>query len=270
MTGCLFRVTRSDPRGVVCRLRTGDYRPGRLAGPATVFLFACACTPAIPALSGGRTTPAERIEMAAGAATRVPLGSLGSTDPAVDEPAGRAIDLRGFTRRGGVAPLAWVSLPLAEQTDLGVRLAGSALMLALRQGFYLEENTQLVGGLSVYGGAVLLEDQAGQSAIGPRLGADTVWVLALDVNGIFEAWAGARAGVEHARCALEADRSRVRLRGTLLRLGPLLGLGLGFRRFHVLMELGADREWWWMLGDLEPERQAGFSLTPALALRLRL
>ncbi len=208
--------------------------------------------------------------MAAGAAARVPLGNLRSPERAVDGTAEQAIDLRGFTRRGGLAPLAWVSLPLAERTDLGVRAVGGALALALRHAFLLGENTRLIGGLTPYGGAVFLDDgQDNRSAVGPRLGVDTVWVLALDVNGIIEASAGARAGVEHARCRFEADPFEVTLRGTLLRLGPLVGLGVGFRRLHVLMELGADREWWWMGGSIEPEERAGFSLTPALALRLR-
>ena len=209
--------------------------------------------------------------MAAGGAARVPLGNLGSPERAVDDTTERAIDLQGFTRRGGLAPLASISVPLAERTDLGVRVVSGALALALRHGIALQEKIQLLGALRPYGGAVFIDDgQGGQSAVGPRLGVDTVWVLAIDVSGVFEAWAGARAGVEHARCRLEGqDRFRAALRGTLLRLGSLVGLGVGFRRLHLLMELGADREWWWMGGDIEPEERTGFSLTPALALRLR-
>jgi hypothetical protein len=208
--------------------------------------------------------------MAVGGAARVPLGDLGSPERRADGAGEQPVDLPGFTSRGGLSPLASVSLPLGERLDLGFQLAGSALGLAIRRGFALGEQTRLLGGLAPYAGVMLMRDgQGGESAVGPRLGISTPWVFAVDVSGMYEAWAGARAGVEHARCQLEQDGSRLALRGTLFRLGTVVGLGIGFRRLHALLELAVDREWWWMGSDIEPAERAGFSLTPAFALRVR-
>jgi len=210
------------------------------------------------------------VDVAVGGAARVPLGSLASPERLGDDTPGGGVDLLGFTRRGGVSPLASVSLPLGDRTDLGFQAAGSALALSIRHAFPLGEQTRLVGGLAPFGGVVLLDDPAGdRSAVGPRVGAHMPWVVALDVGGIYEAWAGARAGIEHARCRLDRDGAELTMSGTLLRTGALVGLGVGFRRLHALLELAADHEWWWMGGDIEPSSRSGLSLTPAFALRLR-
>jgi hypothetical protein len=229
-----------------------------------------ACAPVLPALSGGGTTPTGRVDVAVGGAARVPLGSLAAPERLGDAPPEREVDVQGFTRRGGLAPLVSVSLPLGDRTDLGFQAAGSALALSIRKAFPLGEQTRLIGGLAPFGGAVLLDERGGGgSAVGPRVGVNMPWVLALDVGGVYEGWVGARAGIEHARCRLEQERSELTMRGTLLRTGVLLGLGVGFRRLHALLELAADHEWWWMGGDIEPSRRSGLSLTPAFALRMR-
>jgi hypothetical protein len=208
--------------------------------------------------------------MAVGGAARVSLGDLGSPEHLVDDTGDGPIELQGFTSRGGLAPVAMISLPMAKGLDFSVQAAGSALALAVRRGFDLGGNSRLVAGLAPYAGWMLLrEPQGGDGAAGWRLGASTPWVFTLDIGGVYEAWAGARAGIEHARCRLEEERLRVALRGTLFRLGALAGVGIGFRRLHALFELGMDREWWWMGGDIEPAQRAGFALTPAFALRLR-
>jgi len=247
--------------------------PGRLrkAWLAGAVLCLGGCAPAFPTMSGGSTTPSGRVEMSVGGAARVPLGDLGSRERLSAGNDEQSVELLGFTRRGGMSPLATVSLPLGSRLDMGLHFAGSALELHLRRGFEVGKQVTLIGGLAPLAGWLLLEDEQEQrSAVGWRVGAHMPWVLAINIGGIYEAWLGARAGVEHGQCELGEEPGSIEMDGEVYRLGALLGVGIGFRSLHALMELTADREWWRVGGDIAPGTRTGFSLTPAFALRLRI
>ncbi|MGB5809907.1 MAG: hypothetical protein WBG86_05205, partial [Polyangiales bacterium] len=56
-----------------------------------------------------------------------------------------------------------------------------------------------------------------------------------------------------------------------VRIGPVVGMALGVRRFHALVELTAAYEHW-SIGDPDGSRlrRNGVALIPGFALRLRL
>jgi hypothetical protein len=215
-------------------------------------------------LSGGTTTPEGRVDIAAGGAARLPLGRL---DAAREPDQGL-----GFLQPGGISPLLSAGLPLASRTDLGLLASGAAFQARIRHGFRLSEEVALLGAVAPFLGWLPLRDPERRDLKGGglRAGAELPWVMAISLGGLYEAWAGVRAGVEHDRGSLEGTNETIELSGTGFRAGALLGVGLGFRRLHALLEIAADHEWWWLAGDPGSWLLSGFSLTPAFALRLRI
>ncbi|MFK7985472.1 MAG: hypothetical protein AB8I08_05535 [Sandaracinaceae bacterium] len=215
--------------------------------------LAMGCAPALPTLSGGRTTPNNRTDLALGGAVRVPVGDL------VAQPGVEADRLLAASASGGAVPVAMVRRGVSPDVDLGVETAGTTLRLSARGRVRLGM-FNLVAGLVPHVGLVDDPIEAG------RLGVSIPVVLSLDVLSVAEAWLGVRGTLEHAFGELEGAALTV----TGVRGGGVLGLAVGFRRFHVLLELGIDYErWFGALGDTEIERE-GVVLTPAFAVRLRL
>lgn len=220
-------------------------------------LLASACATAEPTFAGGRTVPRGRTDLAVGAAVRVPVGDL------VAQPSLEARDeLLAFGAPGGAAPAAFVRHGLTDELDLGVEAAGSSLRGRLRGRIGLGGLAHLVIGLAPHAGAVY----DGSEAAAFRGGVLVPVAITLDLFSLYEVWIGARAGIEHVAGEL-GDRA-LSLSG--LRTGGVVGLGVGFRRLHVLVELAVDHELWWgALGGRSVERN-GIALTPAFAVRLRL
>lgn len=216
-----------------------------------------ACATAEPMLSGGRTVPAGRSDLAGGAAFRVPVGDL-VAQPLPDDDQ----QLLAFGAPSGAAPVVFVRHGLNEQIDLGVEAAGSSVRANLRGRVPLGSLAHLMIGVVPHAGVV--HDLADGTAF--RGGGLVPIVLGLEAFSLYEAWIGVRIGLEHVTGEL-AGRS-VALSG--LRTGGVVGLGVGFRRLMVLVELAVDHELWWgSLGDSAIER-SGVALTPAFALRIRL
>jgi hypothetical protein len=214
------------------------------------------CAPAAPLLLGGRTVPRGRTDLAVGGAARVPLGAL-APDPIADDPE----QVFAFGAPGGLAPVALVRHGVSDQVDVGLDVAGSSLRGALRGDVVLASNLRLLAALAPHAGLV---ERDGELAF--RGGALGAVALAVEIFSLYEAWVGPRISIEHVTGAL-ADRA-VEL--SALRLGGVVGLGVGFRRLHVLLELAVDYErWWGQVGDRAVLRE-GVALTPAFAVRLRL
>lgn len=228
--------------------------------PLACVLLACAvagCATAEPTLAGGRTVPPGRSDLAAGGAFRVPVGELVAQPlPEDDE------QLLAFGAPGGAAPVVFARHGLDEHLDLGVEASGSSVRASLRGRIPLGSLAHVLIGIVPHAGAV--SDLEGNDAF--RGGAMLPIVLGAEVFSMYEAWIGARVGLEHVTGEL-ASRS-VGLTG--VRTGGVVGLGVGFRRLMLLVELAVDHELWWgSLGDTRIERN-GVALTPAFALRLRL
>lgn len=229
----------------------------RPAALLALALAASGCATAEPTLSGGRTVPAGRSDLALGSAFRVPVGDLVAQPlPEDDE------QLLAFGAPSGAAPVVFARHGLSEELELGVEAAGSSLRGNLRGRFPLGSMASLMIGVVPHVG--LVSDLDGADAL--RAGGLVPITLGLEVFSLYEAWIGVRVGLEHVTGEL-GGRS-VGLSG--LRTGGVVGLGVGFRRLMVLVELAIDHELWWgSLGDTAIERN-GLALTPAFAVRLRL
>ena len=195
------------------------------------------CAPAVPVLSGALPTPEDRGAIAAGMAARIPLGSL------EEQPAAP----------GGVAPVLEARFGLSRDTDVGLMAVGALGRADVRQAVRIVDDLTsyaVTFGLAPYVGAV--------HEGGLRWGAQAPILFTVDAGSVVQLWVGPRIRFERAHTDLEGD-------ATGLELGGVLGLGLGFRHFHGLLELSAAYERWWSQTDRE-----GLALTPAFALRLLL
>jgi hypothetical protein len=223
-------------------------------------VLAAGCAPAMPSFTGGRTVPADRSDLALGAAVRVPVGDMvAAPDDGTD-----ADELIGFGAPGGVAPVAFVRHGLTDDVDLGVEAAGSSLLLSLRGQLRHRSGLRLIGGVAPYVGLVHDDGTAVRAGGALPIG------IAFDAFSVLEAWLGARIAVEHVTGEMGPDAAAQSASLTGLRAGGVVGIAAGFRRLHVLVELGVDYEHWTgALADSSIER-SGVVLTPGFALRLRL
>ncbi len=223
-----------------------------------------ACAPAVPLLAGARTTPARRGDVLVGGAVRAPLGDLRRSE----QPGATEASLLALAGRGGAAPVAASRVGLSETLDLGLTVTGGAANLALRLTVPLDD---------AGAGALLLGVAPGVRWIGADgldgagFDADVYALVSRSVSGIYEAWAGLRAGMLGASGTLTQPGSAPRDASALgVRAGAVVGLALGLKTFGGMFELAADYERY--AGELGGRRAAagGFSLTPAFALRVRL
>jgi hypothetical protein len=209
--------------------------------------IALGCAPAAPLLSGGRTVPRDRTELMLGAAIRVPVGDL-----VPELPDDNAL---AYAAPGGVAPLGSVRHGIDPNVDLGIDVVGSTLRGLVRGQLSLGSVSLILGVMPEIG--VMSADTTSI-----RAGALGSAVIGIDITSLYEAWIGVRVGLEHLA------GEGVGMSG--LRTGGVVGIAAGFRRFHVLVELAVDHEYWWGTRDDISIERNGLSLTPAFALRLRL
>lgn len=205
------------------------------------------CAPAFPSFSGGRTVPRGRSDLALGAAVRVPVGDLADAPMLTD------------TAPGGALPVAFVRHGLGPDADLGLEVAGSGARGMLR-GQLREGLVRFIGGFAPHVGV------AHEQGDLLRVGGTVPLTLSIDAFSLYEVWVGLRVGVEHL--VGEVGGNAVSMTG--LRTGGVVGLGVGFRRLSLLVELGIDHELW--SGDVSDISIAtnGVVLTPAFAFRIRL
>lgn len=229
-------------------------------GAATVGLAVvlAGCAPALPSLLGGRTTPEDRTDLALGGAVRVPVGEM------VPEGVDVSDELLRLTSVGGVVPVAFVRHGVTRDVDLAVEAAGSTLRLGVRGQLRLPRGLVLMAGLTPHVGAAVDDGAA------VRFGGSLPVGLAIDLFSLIEAWLAARVAVEHAVGEVGSSAAARSASVTGLRTGGVVGIAVGFRRVHVLLELGVDHELWLgSVGDTSIGR-TGVVLTPAFALRIRL
>lgn len=182
-----------------------------------------------------------------GGAVRVPVGDL------ADEPG------LANVAPGGAAPSVVARYGLGRQVDLGLEASGTSARAMLR-GMLGSGAARLLVGIAPHVG---LGDEGGELV---RAGGTVPITLSIDVLSLYEVWIGARVALEH----MAGQAGGVGISMTGVRTGGVIGLGVGFRRFMVLAELGIDHELWTgTVSDISIERN-GLVLTPAFAVRLRL
>jgi hypothetical protein len=216
------------------------------------------CAPALPSFAGSRTTPDGRADVVLGMAARVPTGDLAQDD--------RALGLAG---PGGIAPAGAVRVGLSRALDLGMVVSAASGRAELRYGGRFGQLRAHVG-LAGFGGyATTALDAMGAQGAGWRAGAFVPLTLAFDAAGILEAWVGGRFAFERVEGSLGPADANAPTSAWGVRGGGVVGLALGLRRVHLLVELAVDGEWWTgRTGDVAFER-TGVALTPAFAVRAR-
>lgn len=223
------------------------------------------CATAVPAMSGGSLTPRHRTDVGLGGAARVPLGQL--RDPVVLDP-GQS-QYRYASDAGGVVPMAYGRYGLGERWDLGLMVAGATVRAEARYERVLQEGTTrkaLVVGMAPYGGWIPDRDQSGR---GGRVGFEVPFVFGAEIGGIYEIWIGARGSGEYVFGDFQIAGSEQRASGAGLRIGPVIGMALGVRRIHALVELTTAYEYWFIDHAGASLDRGGFVLIPGFAIRFR-
>ncbi len=223
------------------------------------------CATAMPAMSGGTTTPEHRTDFAFGGAARIPLGDL--KDPAMLDP-GQS-EYRYAADAGGVVPMVYGRYGIARAWDLGLMVSGTTVRVEARYQRLLRDGTtrsSLIVGLAPYGGWIPERDDSGQ---GGRAGFEVPFVYGVDIGGIYEIWAGIRASGEYVFGDFQIVGSEQRASGGGVRAGPLIGMALGIPRIHVLIELSAAYERWFIDHAGTSLDRGGFVLIPGFGVRLR-
>lgn len=224
------------------------------------------CATAVPAMSGASTTPKHRTDLGLGGAARVPLGDL--RDPAVLDPG--ESEYRYATDAGGVVPMAYGRYGLSEEWDLTLMVSGATVKAEARYGRVLREGTtrsSLIVGLAPYGGWIPDRNESGS---GGRVGFEVPFVFGVEIGGVYELWLGARGSGEYVFGDFQVAGSNQRASGAGVRAGPVIGMALGVPRIHVLVELTAAYEYWFIDHAGASLNRGGFVLIPGFGIRLRL
>ena len=223
------------------------------------------CATAVPAMSGGSITPKNRTDLALGGAARVPLGEL--RDPVVVDPG--ESQYRYAADAGGVVPMGYGRYGLAKRWDLGLMVSGPNVRVEARYERVLREGTTrsgLIVGLAPYGGWIPERETSGR---GGRVGFEVPFVFGVEIGGIYEVWLGARGSAEYVFGDFQVAGSEQRASGAGLRLGPVIGMALGVRRVHALVELTTAYEYWFIDHAGASLNRGGFVLIPGFGLRFR-
>ncbi|MBC7173053.1 MAG: hypothetical protein H5U40_11520 [Polyangiaceae bacterium] len=235
---------------------------------AVAFVLAAGCAPAHPAFVGGSTTPARRADLGLGGAARIATGDLRNADfDAAD-----ASRYRESAEGSGVVPAAFGRYGLERGFEVGLLAAGTLLRLDFRREHVIDHGSTrpaFIYGLAPYAGYV--KGSEGGDGQGHRLGLELPLAYAVEFGGIYEFWVGGRGAIERVHGEfLHVAGAREDATGIGVRGGAVLGLGLGFRRVHALVELTGGYERWWVEHGDESLDRGGFVLTPAFALRFRI
>jgi hypothetical protein len=235
--------------------------------PLCLLVFA-SCAPAQPAFIGGSTTPSNRADVGLGGAVRIATGELRNGGVETTN----ASSYREAAEATGIVPAAYARYGLPHHLDLGLMAAGTLFRLELRREHVIEEGTTrptFIYGLAPYAAYIGGRDGEGQ---GHRLGLEVPLAYAVELGGVYEVWGGARLAIEriHGDFFRTDAGAEVGANGLSLRAGAVLGMALGFRRVHTLIELTASYERFFIEHGGESLDRGGFVLTPSFALRVRI
>jgi hypothetical protein len=236
----------------------------RRAALAAIVGSLGACAPASPLLSGASTTPTDRVDLGVGAAARVPLGELTGAASTDSESALLVADAPG-----GVVPVAVARVGPNESWDAGIVVAGLWSRIDLRAALPLDPassvSPEIVFGIGPSVGLV-----RGDGAEGTRLGVELPVLLTIDASSVLELWVGPRVSVEHVFGRVPVASTNMDASALVVRAGGIVGLAVGFRHLHALVELTASWERWDAEVGAEEVGRSGVALGPAFAIRYRL
>ncbi len=241
--------------------------PNPALAPLVFALATAGCAPTTPLWTGGSTTPDARQDFATGGAVRVPTGALRDRAQAGTSPPGPRLDAEHLAwNHEGPAPVAMARYGLPRGYDLGLAWLGSVAALDIRREFVPEEDITrpafVVSARPMLGPSI---DALGD-ARGLAGGFDMSGLYTTEFGGVYDLWLGPALGVGGARTPRAGSDGRD---GSLrLGLGGVLGLGAGFRRVHVLVEVRGDYEAH-RSGDIPGGFRHGFVVTPSFGLRVR-
>jgi hypothetical protein len=178
----------------------------------------------------------------------------------------------------GLAPFVAARVGAGNRFEGGVAYTGRGVRIDMRRSFDVE-NVSFSAGAGVTG-AFYGRDQSTPlpnvdlSAL-HGYGADVPLLVGWQSDGgLYQLWAGARAGFEHDDIETLTSEPKditiglppIRLRATRYFGGALAGIGTGFRHIHVAAEIAASYQS--VTGDYNDTHVAvsGLSITPAGAL----
>lgn len=218
----------------------------------------------MPAWEMGSTTPSSRADTSLGAAVRIPTGDL--RDDAADPS-----EYRRRAEPAGLTPVAAFRYGVARGLDVGALLAGTTLRLDVRRELGAFEDTTRptwIVSASPFVGWIPEHDELGR---GYRVGLEGRVARAVDIGGLYEAWAGLRLGTEAVAGEFAREGlARADGRAFALRGGAMLGVSAGFRRVHAFLELSVVYEHWWGEHGDTRLNHGGVVLTPSFGLRVRI
>ncbi len=262
------------------------------AGVALAALSLSGCAGGGPVGHPAHPLAAGDVSLAAGASAQLAEGGAASSirDARESTVAGAVPppDADARYRRGavsqvavgpGLAPFVAARVGLAGSHEAGISWTGRRLRFDARHAFVWDRVA-----LSVGGGAHASRGRVGEDKDQPIAGLGTEGATSggLDVPvllgyrsgaGILSLWGGARVGYERLGGTLcrgtPSDCERQDLRGGHWSAGGLVGLSVGFRRVHVLLELDAayervDAQWGGAQAKID-----GWSLGPAAMVSFR-
>ena len=215
-------------------------------------------------MTGGSITPHRSGDVGVGGAARIPLGVLRGRGPNLRD------DYVQSAEAGGVTPMAYGRYGIGEHWDLGLMVSGTTVRVEVRGDKQLTDGTvrsALIYGVAPYGGWVA---DTGGSGKGGRIGGEIPLVYGVNINGVYELWLGARTSGEYIRGDFELEDSRELSHGFGLRVGPVFGMAMGISPIHILVELTAGYEHWFISRANDSFNIGGFVLIPSFAIRLRL
>lgn len=240
-----------------------------LGAAAMLWVSGCAFAPA--PLVGGETTPHRRADLAAGGAMRVPTGQLRGSS------SGAAGTLHESNSGRGVSPTVLARYGVAEHVDLELGASGTHGRVGARREWALGDGASvtrpsfLLGANLSIGRVFDTGDGVDAGDGGIRFSVDVPVTYSVDFGSVYEAWVGWRVGVDHVRGEFMPSTGGGPLDGSAngLRTGPVIGLAVGQRRVHAMIEVTVAYEHWWV--DLgRKSTRGGVVFIPAFALRVRI
>lgn len=226
------------------------------------------CAVAMPAITGGSTTPEVRTDVAAGGAARIASGAVRASANGVPDLASerRTVDATG------VVPVAVVRYGLREHLDLGIVAAGTAFRFDVRGETVLRQGSTRVA--LVYGAGPsygFLVPAGSASGSGHRVGLEPIASLSIDFGGLYDVWIGPRLILDGMIGRFEDATATLRdARGLRLDVGGVFGIAAGIRRVHAFLEISVLHERWWGSQNGVAFDRRGLVLLPAFGMRLRI
>lgn len=209
------------------------------------FVMLAACATTSPTFSGGSTTPEARLDFALGSASSFAFGRTRKKNPG----------------QRTLTPLAFARYGLSKTTDASIMMSYAGASFEIRREFIVQNG---VDRRAFTLGAKPRFQMLGDSD-DLLVGIDFPLAFNVEVGGLYELWVGGKfsAGyLNNADVFFIGSNANAETIGA----GAFLGLALGFRRVHAMIEINADYQYWMLDG----ENKHVLVLTPAFALRFRI